>query len=488
MNDAGLLDRFARLARDGPERILVHVPSASRAITARDLQRAGRTLGRALARAGVGRDDLLVTVLGNHPAYCALLLATIELGVAILPLDRGTPRAEAVELAARFGARALVVDDTLGAEPDEPLAEGVSLQRIDIAARGAILPRGTAMLKLTSGSTGLPNAAIATAANLVADGDAIIDAMGIRPDDVQVACIPMSHSYGIGNLVMPLLLQGTSLVLHDQFNPSRLVQDAAAHGTRVLAGVPFMFDHLLACLPPGGWPPPLRLLVTAGARLEAATARGFVERFGVRLHSFYGSSETGGITFDRVADPDAGVSVGTPLPHVRLALRPEPGAAPGTGRVHVSGPAVSTGYADASGEADSPFVDGGFLTGDLARLDEKGGLVLSGRVSSFINVAGLKVSPDEVERVLREMPEIADARVVGVPDPVRGQLLVGCVVPRNPDVRPIAIRRFCADRLSAHKIPRAFVMVEELPRTARGKTDRRALDALVRARLGAGEP
>lgn len=152
--------------------------------------------------------------------------------------------------------------------------------------------------------------------------------------------------------------------------------------------------------------------------------------------------------------------------------------------MHVAGEAVTRGYA---GEDVAGFADG-FLTGDLGRLEADGRLTLVGRVSVFINVAGRKVQPDEVERVLREMPAIADARVIGLPDPRRGQQLVACVVARVRGLRPYAIRTFCAERLAAHKIPRAFVFVDELPTDLRGKTNRRALETLVLARLGAPEP
>jgi acyl-CoA synthetase (AMP-forming)/AMP-acid ligase II len=85
------------------------------------------------------------------------------------------------------------------------------------------------------------------------------------------------------------------------------------------------------------------------------------------------------------------------------------------------------------------------------------------------------------------MPGIVDARVLGVPDALRGQRLVACIVTRDADLRPIDIRQHCAGRLAAHKIPRAFVLVDDLPRDARGKTDRRALEALIRARMAADE-
>jgi acyl-CoA synthetase (AMP-forming)/AMP-acid ligase II len=155
------------------------------------------------------------------------------------------------------------------------------------------------------------------------------------------------------------------------------------------------------------------------------------------------------------------------------------------GRVHVSSAAVSSGYLD---EDSAAFVDGGFLTGDYGEWDSRGRLRLRGRVSSFVNIAGRKVQPDEVEAVLRAMPGIADVRVVAAPDVRRGQQIVACIVvdAHASSITTLVIRRYCAERLASYKVPRTIVFVERIPLTARGKTDRAALDALVRARLGRG--
>ena len=88
--------------------------------------------------------------------------------------------------------------------------------------------------------------------------------MGIRPDDTQIAAIPLSHSYGLGILMMPLLMQGTALVLRDSFVPHQLPADARRFGARVFPGVPFMFEYFLANPPAGGWPPGLQRLISAG--------------------------------------------------------------------------------------------------------------------------------------------------------------------------------------------------------------------------------
>jgi long-chain acyl-CoA synthetase len=231
----------------------------------------------------------------------------------------------------------------------------------------------------------------------------------------------------------------------------------------------------------------------------------------VKIHSFYGASETGGIAYDDSDESGDSGTVGRPLPGVVVTLRnadcglrpqategapdgsdPESTIDPrsairnpqSTGRVHVVSAAVSSGYTDADG--GGAFVDGGFLTGDYGAFDARERLVLLGRVSSFVNVAGRKVQPDEVERVLREMPGVADVRVVAAADQRRGQQLVACIVARaSSRLTPLAVRRFCAARLAPHKIPRSVVFLDEIPLTARGKTDRAALDDLVRARIGA---
>jgi long-chain acyl-CoA synthetase len=238
-----------------------------------------------------------------------------------------------------------------------------------------------------------------------------------------------------------------------------------------------MFDHFAKHPPAGGWPPALTHVITAGAPIERALVERFWTLFGVKIHSFYGTSETGGIAFDDTDEPVEEGLVGTLLRDVTVTLVPAEGAAPGAGRIHVRGPAVIDAYANGA-DADA-FVDDGFLTGDLGSIDGRGRLTLSGRISSFVNVAGRKVQPDEVERILRSMEGIDDVRVIGVADAARGQHLVAGVVVTGPPPTLMALRQFCGARLAPHKIPRSFVLLDRIPLTERGKTDRRALETLI---------
>ena len=482
-----IVERFDRVRRDTPDRPLIHLPLGATTLTAGQIWDGAGEQCRQLAGHGIGPDHLVIYAAGNRPALFALWLACRSLDASLMPIDTGTTLPEMASLGARFGASYAIVPEGTDASrlgDAQAFVPGLTL----VALRGSVpsphLYRGAAVLKLTSGSTGLPKATFTTEAQLIEDEGHITSAMDIRAGDWQMAAIPLSHAYGISNLVLPLLLRGTAIVLREGFVPHQFVADAATCGARVFPGVPYMFDHFTHHLPPGAWPRGLDVLISAGARLERATLRAFHGSFGVKIHSFYGTSETGGICFDDSADLAEDGSVGRPMPGVAVTLRPEDGAPAGSGRVHVAGSAVAAGYAGESGESSEGFTGGGFLTGDFGRFAAHGHLVLTGRASAFINVAGRKVQPEEVEAVLREMPGVADVRIVGAPDPVRGQQIIACIVPgREGDTGVLSVRRFCGPRLAPHKIPRTIVHLDRIPLTERGKTDRRVLERLVEDHL-----
>ena len=148
-------------------------------------------------------------------------------------------------------------------------------------------------------------------------------------------------------------------------------------------------------------------------------------------------------------------------------------------RIHVRGNAVAPGYVETSDDPTGTFVDSGFLSGDMGAFDDHGRLFLTGRLSSFVNVAGRKVNPTETESVLRTMPDVADAKVIGLPCDKRGQKLVAFIVPRSPHLNPLDVRSYCAEKLSPYKIPRDLILLEAIPLTDRGKVDRKALEALM---------
>lgn len=468
---------FRRVCRDRRASAAIHDLTDARSLTFGDLHDHSLAIGRALHDLGIGPGATVVTLVGNRPLFFPLVAACLAARTAIVPLGDTTDE-EAISVIDRAGAHAVVTDRALRlpAGGDRALPDGFRL--VALSTRSAASHGESVVLKLTSGSTDVPKAAIASADHLVNDGRHVIEAMAIEPTDVNLANIPVSHSYALGNVVMPLLIQGTAVALRQSFNPGQLVADVASAGATIFPGVPFMYDRFRT-LNVDQLPARLRLLITAGAPIDPETVRWFHRTLGRKIHSFYGSSETGGIAYDdsdEVADP---LDVGRPMPETTVDVRdPDPS---GAGRIFVSGTAVANGYAgERDGDGDSVFVDGGFLTSDLGGFDRYGGLVLTGRVSSLVNVAGLKVDPAEIERALLQVAGIAAVRVIGASCERRGQQLVAFVIADRP-LTPVDLRQRCARTLSPHKIPRQFIFLEQFPVDARGKTDRRALEALVAA-------
>jgi long-chain acyl-CoA synthetase len=481
-----IVERFDRIRRDSPNRFLIHLPATGVSLTVQDIWTASLLQRTQLEALGLGEEHLVISAAGNRPSAVSLWLACRSLGIALMPVDTGTPTAEIKTLARRFGATvAILPGSTPGLEAlgTATLFESPLLAiKLTDAVPAPEIYRGAAALKVTSGSAGVPKTTFTREAQLVEDAAHIMAGMNIGPQDCQIAVIPLSHAYGQGNLLMPLLLQGTPIVLREAFIPQQLHADATEYEARVFPGVPFMFAHFANNPDAVAWPRVLEALISAGAPLDPIMATAFARTFGVKIHSFYGTSESGGISFDDSPDVDVAATVGRALPGVTITLRPEEGAPIDGGRVHVTGGAVCSGYAGRQA-TDEAFADGGFLTGDFGRFDARHRLILTGRASSFINVAGKKIQPEEVEEVLRSMRGIEDVRVLGIADAVRGQQVVACVVSTRDAMTAPEIRQFCAAHLAPHKIPRTVVWLEHIPLTERGKTDRAKLEAFVREHL-----
>lgn len=467
----------------GAEPVLL-APSESRSLTPADIDAQARALEAALGAAGLARGHLVLSSVGNAAVMPALTLACLRAGLPLMPVDRSAPPSELRALAARWDAAAIVVPearDLRGADGTDvaaapsrrlPIGEGLAAWlHARTPAPGRHHP--AVLLKLTSGSTGEPRATCTEERHLLADVRHIADAMDIRPDTRQLGVIPLSHSYGFSNLLLPLLWQGTPLLLRPQFVPTQVAIDIAEGRLETFAGVPFMFEHLArhAGL---GHARTLRLVVSAGARLSFDTVSAFHAATRIKVRSFYGSSETGGICFDDSDALDPRVPVGRAMGASVVDLVPDADAPDGSGRVRVTGPNVLDRYAG----DDGPAFAGVFLTGDYATVDGDGVHVLTGRVPSFVNVAGRKVHPHEVEAALRALPGVSDAVAMGVDDAVRGQALGVCVVSDAPwDAR--TVREALAPHLAPYKLPRVVVVTRALPVTDRGKVDRAAIARML---------
>jgi acyl-CoA synthetase (AMP-forming)/AMP-acid ligase II len=322
-------------------------------------------------------------------------------------------------------------------------------------------PRGCAHFKMTSASTGTPRLIAFTGEQLSADAAAIVSTMGLRPDWPNLGLISLAHSYGFSNLVLPLLLHGIPLILGGSSPLPESVRRAAALCADItLASVPALWKMWFET---GAIPPNVRLAISAGAPMPLALEQVVRDRHGLKIHNFYGASESGGIAYDRTLTPrESGECVGTALQGVELSLA-------GEGCLCVRSPAVGMTYWP---EPDPKLHDGCFLTSDLADLI-KGGVFLRGRLSEQINVAGRKVSPEVIERALAGHPLVQECLVFGAPSALaeRSEMIVACVVSKS-QVSSDILKQHLLSCLPAWQVPRDWWFVESLAANQRGKLSR----------------
>jgi len=388
---------------------------------------------------------------GNSPSWPALVLAAMRLGLIPLPLGRHMARDERELALETCGARALVTGEEGWLAVEE--------------RRGARVPGlgGCDFLKLTSGTTARPRAIRFTAAQLAADCDNICETMGIGEADLNFGVIPFSHSYGFSNLITPLLCRGVPLAASEDRMPRAILTGLARTGATVFAGMPVFYEKL-AGLENGPVLPRLRLCISAGAPLTARVGEAFTARYGVKVHTFYGSSECGGIGYDWSDEEvyEEGFA-GQAMRNVEIAPYGE------AGQIAVRSEAVGLGYYP---EPEPEVLgEGRFVPGDLVRMEVRG-MYLEGRATDVINIAGRKLNPAEVEARLLQCPGVRQVVVFGVASALRNEEAVACV---SGDAGADAVLRYARTVLSGWQVPKDVWLVDEVPVNERGKISRREL-------------
>jgi acyl-CoA synthetase (AMP-forming)/AMP-acid ligase II len=330
---------------------------------------------------------------------------------------------------------------------------------------------GPALVLYTSGTTGPPKGAVITAANIAADLDMLADAWAWTGDDTIVHALPLFHVHGLVLGLYGAIRRGGALRWVPRFTPHDLA--AAVEPGCVVFAVPTMYHRL--CEDPASAKKlaPARLLVSGSAPLPAREHARIEQLTGHRPIERYGLTETLIICSTRHDGDRRAGYVGLPLTGLELKL-----AGPiedGIGEVAVRGPNVFAGYLNRT----EPVLDadGWFHTGDLATRDADGQIRIVGRRSTdIIKCGGFKVGAGEVEAALLEHPDIAEAAVIGAPDPDLGERIVAFVVARAP-LDPKAVEDHVAAHLSPHKRPREVHFVDALPRNAMGKVQKSALSS-----------
>ena len=326
----------------------------------------------------------------------------------------------------------------------------------------------------TSGSTGRPKGALLSHAAVdFAQRSWAGPVMALTPDDVVLAALPLSHSFGLNGALLAPLLVGSAVRLVERFTPEGVADLLSRETITVFPGVATMFRRLLD-LPAFAGGPRLRLAVSGAAPCPWETAQAWRARTGVRIVRGYGMTELFRPLSYLAADPsDFPDAVGRAVPGVEARVVDDDGRTLGAGdagELLIRTPAVMDAYLGAPEDTRAVLADGWFRTGDLATIDRDGWVRITGRKRERILRAGHSVFPPEVEAMLLTHPDVAEAAVVGVAHAELGEEVAAFVVLRSA-ARATAdeLICYCRERLAGYKYPRRVRLVGALPRSATGK-------------------
>jgi long-chain acyl-CoA synthetase len=491
-----------------------------------------------LAKLGVKAGDRVAIVLPNSPQHIVAFYAVLRLGAIVVehnPLY--TPR----ELRHQFedhGARVAIVwdkiVDTVLAFPNDvavratisvdvtramPFGKRLTL-RLPIAkartartaltsaklSKGAISwdtlvtsrtlrrthPRpvvtDTAVLQYTSGTTGSPKGAILTHSNLYSNalqGAAWVP--GLEPGkEVVYAVLPMFHAYGLTLCLTFAMSMGARLVLFPKFDPGLVLDAARTTPPTFLPAVPPIYDRLArAAAERKASLSSIRFAISGAMNLPVATVERWESATGGLLVEGYGMTETSPVAAGNPIGPSRRPgTVGVPFPstEIRVTDPEDPTIERGfdeEGELLIRGPQVFSGYWNRPDETASVLLADGWLrTGDIVRVSADGFITIVDRIKELIITGGFNVAPSEVEEALLSHPSIADVAVVGLPSASGGEDVTAAVVLAPGAVLDVeALRLHCRGLLSAYKVPRTVVQVDELPHSLIGKVLRRQVRA-----------
>lgn len=482
-----LYDSSLRGRRDRPA-LEVETTTGLTRLTFGELDARSDRLAQCLAARGLTRGDRLAICLPNSLAVIDLWLAAMKLGVIFVPINVLYTAREIAHIVHDAAPAAVVAPSDRRADiPQDVALWDVEELLHDTTQHDAIRPTVAldhdtpAALVYTSGTTGTAKGAILTHGNFVANATALMQSWEITETDRYLAVLPLFHVHGLGNGIQCWLASGCHMRLVERFEHHRAAEWFSEYRPTLFFGVPTMYVRLLemGAAEARALGATVRLFVSGSAPLPPAVLDAFESRFGHRILERYGMTETLMLVSNPLHGERRAGTVGFALPHVEVEVRNaaiqtvEDGAA---GELWVRGPSLCAGYWRRPDATAAAFVDGWFRTGDLGVREPDGRITLQGRRSDLIISGGFNIHPREIEELLLLQPGVREAAVVGVSDPVRGEVPVAFVV-TDDQLDAAALERALRVDLASFKVPREYVRVESLPRTALGKVQKHLLTA-----------
>ena len=461
-----------------------------------ELAEASERVAGLLAAHDVGPGDRVAIMLPNVPEFAFVYYAALRAGAVVVPMNPLLKAREVAFYLSDSGARVVFASPAAAEEVAAGLerSTGTTMIVVEPEAFAGLLaeqepvdavvdrePHETAVILYTSGTTGQPKGAELTHGNLVSNVEVSqSDLLELTEEDVVFGGLPLFHSFGQTVTLNASMAAGATLLLLPRFDPAAAASLMATYGATVFAGVPTMYAALL-----GLEEPPelsrLRVCISGGAALPVEVLHRFEDRFGSEILEGYGLSETSPVaSFNRAGRNRKAGSIGYPVTGIEMRVLDKAGtpvAIGEVGEIAIRGHNVMKGYwhrPDAT--ADVLDGEGWFRTGDIGRVDEDGFYFIVDRKKDLIIRGGFNIYPREVEEVLYEHPDVAEAAVVGIPHDAYGEEVGAAVVlRRGATVSEAELRDFVRAQVAAYKYPRRVWFVDALPKGPTGKILKREI-------------
>ncbi|MBO8156213.1 MAG: fatty acid--CoA ligase family protein [Bacillaceae bacterium] len=504
-----LSDQLSLTAKDNLTKTALYFQGKE--TTYQELEGAITKFAASLKELGFQKGDHLALVVGNTPHFVIGLYGALRLGATVIPINPIYTPDELTYIINNGDVKGIITLDILMEKFEKMDSDLSKVEHYIIAEtnpdlqfdhsplspklksftqlvqdgnldfeRPVIDDEDVAVILYTSGTTGKPKGAMLTHKNLYSNAKDVSNYLAITPEDRVIATLPMFHVFCLTVALNAPLISGGTVLVVPKFSPEAVFSLAREQRATVFAGVPTMYNYLLQY--PEGKPSDfesIRLCVSGGASMPVALLENFEKKFSCQISEGYGLSEASPVTcFNPLDRPRKAGSIGMSIVNVENKVVDENGEEVPVGEVGeliVKGPNVMKGYYKMPEETAATLKDGWLYTGDMARKDEEGYFYIVDRKKDMILVGGYNVYPREVEEVLYGHPDVAEAAVVGVPDPNTGEAVAAFVVAKHDRLTEEELKAYCKEHLAKYKIPASITFMEELPKNTTGKILRRAL-------------
>lgn len=482
-----------------PDKVYVHCIDQDKSITYGELGALTNRMARYLLDRGIGANDRVLVLAENSVEFMATFVGVLRLGATIATANVEMNRAHLAEIVRAVDPKLVLCQNGLGLEALGDRAPGTWMRFGEWHKDGGSTgffgaldgldpdddidpvcgPDDIGVIFYTSGTEAKPKGVMETHSGVWHNFDATADAVQLGQDDRMLDCRSYTWLSAQNMSLGGPLTRGATVFMSKRFSQSRYFDWIRDYEINIGVAVPTVINMLMN-RPldfSGAHTPHLRFMMTSSAPLSPEQWKRFEDMYGVRLCQSYGCSEGGLMASHRGTERKIG-TVGLPLKYQEMrVVDPAGNALPagGTGEIVVAGRQKSYAYLHADGQIEV-LPEDGHRTGDLGFLDEDGHLHVTGRLKDVIIRGGVNISPVEIDNVLAEHPDVAEAAALGVPDPIYGEEVVCCVVCRDGAVADAdSVLAHCRTRLADFKAPKQVMFLDALPRNDRGKLDRAAV-------------